>query len=406
LKLIPTSGLVSISGTHVNPLADFTSYSSQIAKITPSPTLVSNYVVSNTFTPSCSTGAAFSASPTLPPVVNQNICACMVGSLDCIAKPGLEAAVVEFRYRSICGSTSENCPALHGNGSNGTYGAFSICTINDRLSWALNQLYQYSTADCYSDADAAIAHTNYYSSGGDCAEALYEAGPSGTGTISTFPTSTGSSYPEYTNIGAGVPSPVLSNGAIAGIVVGSIVIFTVFVLGCVRICCWRGKRRGCACCTRRRGIKFQEDATKDENQYHPDSRHSKSPDQPGGLRGGGSSIISDDSRGMVELQPWDERYLPPRSNSEFQSTSSRSEIPAHGLASEGSAYVSHQRHRSSTSQHSGPELVSPLAAPSPMDSVKELPAFRAHDQPEDKSLGSMKLLSPVVKVLPVPNADN
>ena len=109
---------------------------------------------------------------------------------------------------------------------------------------------------------------------------------------------------------------------------------------------------------------------------------------------------------MVELQPWDERYLPPRSNNESQSTGSRSEIPAHGLASEGSAYVSHQRHHSSTPQHPGPELVNPLAAPSPMDSVKELPAFRAHDQPEDKSLGSMKLLSPVVKVLLVPNADN
>jgi 1,3-beta-glucanosyltransferase GAS1 len=407
LKLIPISGLVSISGTHVTPLADFTSYSSQIAKITPSPTFASNYVVSNTFTPSCSTGAAFSASPTLPPVVSQNICACMVASLGCISKPGLDPAIIAARYQNTCGTTSENCPALHGNGANGTYGAFSICSIEDRLSWALDKLYEYTTGGCYNDPYAVVTHSSYYPrSGANCAEALYEAGPSGTGTITTFPTATNSSQPEYTFISTTDYSPVLSNGAIAGIVVGGIVILTAFVLGCIRLCCWKGKRRGCGCCTRRRELGFQEDATKNENQYHSGSQHSKSPDQLGGVRGGGASIISDDSRGMVELQPWDERYLPPRSNGEFPSTGSRPEIPAHGSAGEGSAYVSHQRHKSSISQHSGPEPVSPLAAPSPMSSVKELPGFRTHDQPEEKSLAGMKFLSPVVKVSPVPDADN
>jgi len=104
----------------------------------------------------------------------------------------------------------------------------------------------------------------------------------------------------------------------------------------------------------------------------------ESPVHADGLRGGGS-IVSDDSRGMVELQPWDERYLPSRTQGEVQA--------------EGE-------------QVQPPKQVSPVFAPSPMSSVKELPAFRTNDQPEDKSLGSMKLLLPVVKVVPVqPNAN-
>lgn len=398
------SGLVSTAGGQVAPLADFTSYSSQIAKITPTSTFASNYVVTNTFTASCSTGASFSASPTLPPVVNQNVCGCMMNSLNCIAKIGLDAGAAESRYEQLCGTSSEDCPALHGNGSNGTYGAFSICTINQRLSWALNELYRYSSEGCIQDASAQYQSSIY--SSGDCEEVMYEAGHYGTGTITTFPTSTGSDNSVYTNypIAYGVESPYLSNGAIAGIVVGSIIVLTALVLGCVKLCCMRRGRRLCGCCGRKRGLDRQRSAPTNDNK--PDFGHSDSPDQPDGLGGGGASIISDDSRGMVELQPWDERYLPARNHGEFASAG-RTEIPGQGSVGEGStAYVSHQRQKSSTSQQSGPELVSPMFPPSPMGSTKELPAFRTPDQPEDKSLGSMKFLSPVVKVSPVQPTNN
>jgi len=131
----------------------------------------------------------------------------------------------------------------------------------------------------------------------------------------------------------------------------------------------------------------------------PESIGCESPDQTGGLRGGGdgTSFLSDDSRGMVEMQPWDERYLGPRSNTEAQS--SRFEGPGRGSVGEASASVPHQRQYSPTTQHSGPELVKPI-------STKELPAFRKQDQPEEKSLASMKFLSPVVKVLPVEAEEN
>jgi hypothetical protein len=319
----------------------------------------------------------------------------MMSSLTCIAKHGLDSATALSAYQNICGTTAENCPGLHGNGSNGTYGAFSICNLNQRLSWALNMVYTSNLSECENDASATTQESSM--TYGDCSEAMDEAGFYGTGTITTFPTATSSNDPNsMPTLYSETTDDVLSPGAIAGITVGSIIVFAAVVAGSVWLCCRR------VCCNRRRRSMRQASAT--TNGKQPDSIHCDSPDQPSGLRGGQTSFISDDSRGMVELQPWDERYLGSRSNTEVQS--SRFEGAGHGLVSEGSAYVSHQRHHSSASQHSGPELVSPIFPPSPMSSVKELPAFKPHDQPEDKSLGSMKFLSPVVKVSPVQAAAN
>lgn len=44
------------------------------------------------------------------------------------------------------------------------------------------------------------------------------------------------------------------------------------------------------------------------------------------------------------------------------------------------------------------EMVSTIIPPSPMGSVKEMPAFRNHQ--EDKSLASMKKMTPMIKVSP------
>ena len=386
--LILDSGLVSTSGAVVIRSPDFTSYSSQIAKITPHSTFASDYVVTNTITPSCPTGASFSASPTLPPIVNQNVCACMMNSLSCIARPGLDSATALLAYQDICGPSAGNCTGVSGNGATGNYGAFSMCNITERLSWALNMQNFTSGFQCESDANAAIQDQMY--SDPQCSEVMDEAGFDGTGTVTTFPTGSIDPTPPIIWDSGTSEDSVLSQGEIAGITVGSIIGLTLVVAGAVWFCCRRG------CCVRKRHSVNQSAMSKNKQ---PESIGCESPDQTGGLRGGGdgTSFLSDDSRGMVEMQPWDERYLGPRSNTEAQS--SRFEGPGRGSVGEASASVPHQRQYSPTTQHSGPELVKPI-------STKELPAFRKQDQPEEKSLASMKFLSPVVKVLPVQAEEN
>jgi hypothetical protein len=314
----------------------------------------------------------------------------MLSSLTCIAKPDLSASTLASAYSTICGSTSENCPALHGNGGNGTYGAYSMCSLSERLSWALNELYTFDSEGCSSDVNAEIQDTYYSSNDSACAEALEEAGEYGTGTITSFPTATdspGSAATSYypTDFYIGDEVGYLSQGAIAGITIGAIIVVAATVLVILWFCCWRrGARRSCnGCCASRRGL--SRGRGMDVRAHDKGVEFGNEESSPVGHHDGGASIISDDSRGMVELQPWDERYLPSRNQGEGQSEGSQ------GAQQE---------------QLTAPKMVSPVFAPSPMSSMKELPAFRTHDQPEDKSLGSMKFLSPVVKVVPVqPNTN-
>ncbi len=387
--LILDLGLVSTSGTEVIPSPDFTSYSSQIAKITPHSTFASNYVVTNTITPSCPTGASFSASPTLPPVVNQNVCACMMETLSCIATPELDSATALIAYQDICGLSAESCPGVSGNGATGTYGAFSMCNINERLSWALNMMYFSDSSQCENDTHALVQEPQINSTT-ECSVVMAEAGNDGTGTVTIFPTGSIDPIPYPIWDYGPTQDNVWSQGKIAGITVGSIVVLTMILAGSVWFFCKRG------CCALKRRSMDQSAMSKNKQ---PESIASESPDQTSGLRGGGdgTSFLSEDSRGMVEMQPWDERYLASRNHTEGQS--SRSEGPGHGSVGEASTYVPHQQQHSPTSQHSGSELVKPI-------STKELPAFRRQDQPEEKSLSSMKFLSPVVKVSPVQAEEN
>jgi hypothetical protein len=231
----------------------------------------------------------------------------------------------------------------------------------------------------------------------ECSEVMAEAGFSGTGTVTTFPTGSIDPVPTLIMYYGATEDNALSQGEIAGITVGSIVVLAMIVAGSVWFCCKRG------CCARKRRSVDQSAMSKNKQ---PESIECESPDQAGDLRGGGdgTSFLTDDSRGMVEMQPWDERYLGSRTNTEVQS--SRYEGTGHGSASEASAYVPHQRQHSSASQHSGPEFVRPIFSQAAMSSTKELPAFRRQDQPEEKSLASMKFLSPVVKVSPVQAEEN
>ena len=304
----------------------------------------------------------------------------MMNSLSCAATPELDSATALLAYQDLCGGDSADyCPGVYVNGATGTYGAFSMCNINERLSWAMN--YTYDSSQCGNDANATIQEPN--NTIAQCSEVMAEAGYDGAGTVTTFPTGP-IDYTPMQEASATIEVngySVLSQGAIAGITIGSIIVLALIVAGAVWFFCKRGY------CARKRRSMYQ----------NAESIGSESPDQTRGRRGGGdgTSFLSDDSTGMVEMQPGDERYLGSRSNTEVQS--SRDE--GSGPGSVGEVSIPHQRQHGPTSQHSGPELVTPI-------STKELPAFRRQDQPEEKSLASMKFLSPVAQVLPVQAEEN
>lgn len=134
-------GLVSaVSPSSVSKLADYAAFSTQLNAVSPSATQASAYTPTNSAQACPTVGANWSAAQQLPPKPDANVCACMVASLTCSAKPGLSDDTVGALFAQVCG-TKGACDNIVGNATTGVYGAFSMCNATERLSNAFNTYY-------------------------------------------------------------------------------------------------------------------------------------------------------------------------------------------------------------------------------------------------------------------------
>ncbi|KFY91345.1 hypothetical protein V500_04712 [Pseudogymnoascus sp. VKM F-4518 (FW-2643)] len=186
-------GFVTIKDDSVTKLPEFTALSSQIAKITPKGTASSAYVVSNTVARSCPTiGANWAASSNLPPIANSKLCECMVSSLSCKAKDGIKPTDIADQFDYVCGEDPAACGGINGNATTGKYGAYSMCTAEEKLSFVYNQYYLHQDeASTACDFDGT-AETQSGSTDGDCSALVSAAGTAGAGTVTDVPTGVGS----------------------------------------------------------------------------------------------------------------------------------------------------------------------------------------------------------------------
>jgi hypothetical protein len=187
-------GLVSVSGTSVTKLAGFTSLSAQLAKATPKSTASSAYTVTNTVAQACpATGTAWAAASALPPIANSQLCSCMLSSLSCIANTGISGNETATLFDYVCGLDSAACTGISKNATTGVYGAYSMCTSYQQLSFAFDQYYK-SQSKASSACDfSGNAKTQTSSTASTCSSLLSQAGTAGTGTVTSTPTGTGSS---------------------------------------------------------------------------------------------------------------------------------------------------------------------------------------------------------------------
>ncbi|KAH0543972.1 hypothetical protein FGG08_001739 [Glutinoglossum americanum] len=187
-------GLVSVSGSTASKLPDFSALSEQIASVDPTGVNSNSYNPTNTVPRSCpAMNTAWAAATQLPPTPNQDLCACMVKSLSCVAKSSVEDAAFDPLFSVAC-ATGGVCTGIQANGTTGVYGAYSMCSPQERLSWAFNQYYlanKKNSQSCDFAGNATIQTSSTPS--GDCQNLLNQAGPAGTGSVTSAPTGTGSS---------------------------------------------------------------------------------------------------------------------------------------------------------------------------------------------------------------------
>nr|QFF92533.1 13-beta-glucanosyltransferase isoform 1 [Botrytis fabae] len=187
-------GLVSVSGDSVSKLSDFTALSKQLASATPSFTNSASYTVTNTVAQACpATGTAWAASSNLPPIANAELCECMVKSLSCVANSGISGNSSANLFDYVCGLDSAACDGISKNATTGTYGAYSMCTSAQQLSFVFDQYYQNNGKAATACDFSGNAKTQTGAKSSTCSSLISQAGTAGTGTVTSAPTGTGSS---------------------------------------------------------------------------------------------------------------------------------------------------------------------------------------------------------------------
>ena len=214
-------GLVSVSGNSVSTLADFGYLSSAIAAVTPSSVNSASYKPTNTAPATCpSVGSSWAASNKLPPTPNRELCQCMYAALSCVPNNVGDDEAGEL-FGTVCGlGASQNvCAGITNNATTGVYGAYGMCNATEQLGWALNAYYLAQNSNNRASAcnfggsattKASAAAT------GSCSALISQAGPQGTGTVTSGPNATGGSGSSGSGSGSSNAAPRFGSAAVFG----------------------------------------------------------------------------------------------------------------------------------------------------------------------------------------------
>ncbi|QUC23271.1 uncharacterized protein UV8b_07512 [Ustilaginoidea virens] len=132
-------GLVQIgSGGSVTKMKDFAALQSKIGAVNPKGVDMSSYNPTNKAMDCPAVGSSWAASAKLPPTPNDSACSCMVQAASCVPASGLNATVYGDIFGYICGKDASLCSGIAANSTTGTYGAYSMCTSQQKLVYALD----------------------------------------------------------------------------------------------------------------------------------------------------------------------------------------------------------------------------------------------------------------------------
>ncbi|EAW06870.1 glycoside hydrolase family 72 protein [Aspergillus clavatus NRRL 1] len=185
-------GLVKIDGDKVSTKSDYSYLSEQLASATPSGTKKGDYSPTNSALRSCPSvnGDWRAAATPLPPSPNGDLCSCMEDSLSCALKDSVGDDKIEDLFETVCGY--HVCDGVTTNATTGDYGAYSVCSPKQQLSYAMNLYYKQQSAkgnaQSACDFNGAASTRTSSSPSGTCSNLLKEAGPSGAGTVTSSPT--------------------------------------------------------------------------------------------------------------------------------------------------------------------------------------------------------------------------
>ncbi|KAG9228656.1 Glucanosyltransferase-domain-containing protein [Amylocarpus encephaloides] len=138
-------GLVSaLNPSAVSTLADYTALSTQLNAAKPTAVQSGSYNPSNSALACPPVASNWAAASVLPPTPDANVCECMMASLSCTAKAGLDGASISSIFGTICAPNfggGQACKNIVGNATSGIYGQYSMCNATQRLANAFDTYY-------------------------------------------------------------------------------------------------------------------------------------------------------------------------------------------------------------------------------------------------------------------------
>jgi hypothetical protein len=183
-------------------------------------------------------------SSNIPPTPKDEVCECLPQAVICRVLTNIPGDLAEEYSKNICQSNPKACRGTVSDVKTGVYGAFHFCDAPTRLSWHLSYVRRQSGSS--SCGDASIGQ--YVQTKGSemtpfCANLMKQIGSEGDKPFDAFAfvSSSPDISPNATSKSGGdisgspgsqstkPPSLSLSAGAIAGIVVGAIVLISVLV---------------------------------------------------------------------------------------------------------------------------------------------------------------------------------
>ncbi|GFF38971.1 1,3-beta-glucanosyltransferase gel4 [Aspergillus udagawae] len=193
-------GLVSVSGNSVKTKDDFSYLSAEMQKVTATGVNSASYSA-NTATPTCpSVGTKWEASNKLPPTPNSELCDCMVETLACVVKDSVADKDYGDLFDYLCAAGV--CGGINSNSTSGDYGAYSVCSPKQKLSFVMNQYYKKNNkAATACDFDGKAQTQKAADAAGSCSSLISQAGTAGTGSVTAGATG-GSSSASATSKGA------------------------------------------------------------------------------------------------------------------------------------------------------------------------------------------------------------
>ncbi|EAS36397.3 1,3-beta-glucanosyltransferase [Coccidioides immitis RS] len=190
-------GLVKIENDKAKKLEDFKYLQKQMQKVDPDGVQMSDYKPTNTALQACPTSRVWKSNKDLPPTPNRELCNCIVKSLSCVANDKIDDEDLGDLFSTVCGLSEEACTGIATDPEKGVYGAYSMCSPREKLSFAFNSYYEEQSAKgngqnaC--DFKGSAKRQSPIEPSGTCSSLIEQAGKDGKGSVTSVPNGSSSS---------------------------------------------------------------------------------------------------------------------------------------------------------------------------------------------------------------------